>query len=1026
MSTRNLDLAQHYLLDLGATMVGPFTLATSPSLDLMAATKAYVDTKVAQGGGGSGTGFPEAPIDGQLYARRGQTSQWLPTAPLDATGRIPLAYLPAAAGNLLYRGGWTVTTNTPVLATGGLVGGVKAARGDYYAALVSGTASPAIDGITTVNAGDWIVSNGTTWERQQNSAGVYLPLTGGTLTGALTAPQLTVNTDIWGVAGLAADLAYSWRDANGNVPVAIAYDGSLMVAAVYPPFTSTMPVSKGYVDGGFLPIANAVAAGTFTVPVSSAFVSPISVDVAFGVSDNFGQMPFMVDTAGNTWIASLRTLSPPNYASATIGQLTYTDLIAANLTAASDWLTGYTYDWTVSDGTHIAAAFTHEGRLRTRLALETQSLDLTTSVGVASAYQLDPCVANVTTCGAGGGIQLKRARGGVWYIQNSHSQSINVWPMAGAQMGSSAIGSPSGVDPGSAIIVWQVSLTKYGVQQAGGGGGGSMVYAGTGFPNPRDARDRAADTVNINDLVGGIDPTGVADNSLQIKAAHDLAYSLGYRYIYFPKGTYNAPFGGATTAPQIGNVIFIGEQASINTYRKNIVDYNARTWRIPNDITPYHSQRLKAAIDAATTGAPANLVILGHSGVNASNFINPQEKWPQIWQNKLSADFANKPIKVWDRSIGGTAWSDIAQNGPPNNHYGNDTGNPVWWATQYENANPGLGYTRRWIEYVLDLQPVAAIWICEGSNDNSKIDVYGMQMVIDEIRARFSPVPEIYIIADYPRNLNSTSSGTKAIQEGTRFAAGLCRTFAKRFGFGYLDIERIVEVYRDGSDPIGGYMTNFIDGFAPPDGHNNQVQVSLPYTYPSETRHFALRMSFGTSTGVFTGGRKLIYKIGNDEENILTFDQDASGFLAYSVQTINRSLYFLNGGADFKGAKGPYMCVPRKVTPFDMRISGGFSIWLDVRDAELWMEIVSSTPPVTQDMFFRERVDRFGGLFQPKVYFDNGTTIAGTTVLQASAFTHNQHVPQMIDYEWLDFTLHPTRFDAGRIWKPLLDAARFV
>ena len=161
MSTRNLDLAQHYLLDLGGTMLGPLTLATSPSLDLMAATKSYVDTKTAQGGGG-GAGFPESPIDGQLYGRKGQTSQWLPTAPLDATGKVPASYLPAAQGTLSYKSGWTVTTNTPVLANGGLVGGVKAAKGDYYVSLVSGTASPTIDGIGAVNAGDWIVSNGTT------------------------------------------------------------------------------------------------------------------------------------------------------------------------------------------------------------------------------------------------------------------------------------------------------------------------------------------------------------------------------------------------------------------------------------------------------------------------------------------------------------------------------------------------------------------------------------------------------------------------------------------------------------------------------------------------------------------------------------------------------------------------------------------------------------------------------------------------------------------------------------------------
>jgi hypothetical protein len=234
MSTRNLDLSQHYLLDLGATMVGALVLAGSPTSDLMAASKAYVDTKVAQGGGGSGTGFPESPLDGQTYGRRGQSSQWLPVAPLDATGKVPYTYLPAAQGTLSYKSGWNPTTNVPVLATGGLAGGVKAAKGDYYVALVSGTASPAIDGITTVNAGDWLVSNGATWERQQNSAGVYLPLAGGTATGNITAPSLTVQnagaflrgstsnlplvvTDQWGFVGARWNGDNTWQFPGGLV-----------------------------------------------------------------------------------------------------------------------------------------------------------------------------------------------------------------------------------------------------------------------------------------------------------------------------------------------------------------------------------------------------------------------------------------------------------------------------------------------------------------------------------------------------------------------------------------------------------------------------------------------------------------------------------------------------------------------------------------------------------------------------------------------------------------------------------------
>jgi hypothetical protein len=54
MSTRNLNLAQHFLLDTGVTMQGPFTLQGAPSTALMGANKQYVDDKVAAGGGSGG------------------------------------------------------------------------------------------------------------------------------------------------------------------------------------------------------------------------------------------------------------------------------------------------------------------------------------------------------------------------------------------------------------------------------------------------------------------------------------------------------------------------------------------------------------------------------------------------------------------------------------------------------------------------------------------------------------------------------------------------------------------------------------------------------------------------------------------------------------------------------------------------------------------------------------------------------------------------------------------------------------
>jgi hypothetical protein len=83
---------------------------------------------------------------------------------LGGDGKIPSALLPAASvGALTYKGAWTVNSS-PVIASGGVVGGGTAAKGDYYIAANSAALDPAIDGQTYVQAGDMIAFNGTTWD----------------------------------------------------------------------------------------------------------------------------------------------------------------------------------------------------------------------------------------------------------------------------------------------------------------------------------------------------------------------------------------------------------------------------------------------------------------------------------------------------------------------------------------------------------------------------------------------------------------------------------------------------------------------------------------------------------------------------------------------------------------------------------------------------------------------------------------------------------------------------------------------
>lgn len=67
-----------------------------------------------------------------------------------------------AIGAVNYKGTWNASTNNPALASGV---GVK---GDYYVVSTAGTTT--IDGISTWYVGDWVVFNGSVWQRVQGGS----------------------------------------------------------------------------------------------------------------------------------------------------------------------------------------------------------------------------------------------------------------------------------------------------------------------------------------------------------------------------------------------------------------------------------------------------------------------------------------------------------------------------------------------------------------------------------------------------------------------------------------------------------------------------------------------------------------------------------------------------------------------------------------------------------------------------------------------------------------------------------------
>jgi microcystin-dependent protein len=141
---------------------------------------------------------PANPTKGQLWfnasnnsqAYYNTSSQWQYLAAIDpTTGVLPPSIIPAKP-YMLYQGTWNPATNTPALRPGiGTQG---------YAYKVSASGTLAIDGNSTWAAGDYIIFNGTTWDR-------LLGPNGGTPVGGII---------LW--SGSAANIPAHWLLCDGN------------------------------------------------------------------------------------------------------------------------------------------------------------------------------------------------------------------------------------------------------------------------------------------------------------------------------------------------------------------------------------------------------------------------------------------------------------------------------------------------------------------------------------------------------------------------------------------------------------------------------------------------------------------------------------------------------------------------------------------------------------------------------------------------------------------------------------------
>jgi hypothetical protein len=128
--------------------------------------------------------YTDVRADARITLQKGSSNG---LATLDAGGKIPSSQLPSSV--MEYKGTWNASTNTPTLADG--VGDT----GDVYLVNVAGTQNLG-SGSITFAVGDWVVYNGTIWQKSINSNAV-VSVNGYTGVVALTTSDISEGTNLY-------------------------------------------------------------------------------------------------------------------------------------------------------------------------------------------------------------------------------------------------------------------------------------------------------------------------------------------------------------------------------------------------------------------------------------------------------------------------------------------------------------------------------------------------------------------------------------------------------------------------------------------------------------------------------------------------------------------------------------------------------------------------------------------------------------------------------------------------------------
>lgn len=430
-----------------------------------------------------------------------------------------------------------------------------------------------------------------------------------------------------------------------------------------------------------------------------------------------------------------------------------------------------------------------------------------------------------------------------------------------------------------------------------------------------------------------------SDESAALKSAHDAAVALGIRALDLGTMAITAP-----TALYLGNVMLLGQKQLIGTYRKRVIPPAAPSIHLRSDVIP--SRHLTAFAAAAS---PV-VVALGDSTMFAAEATHQTLGLWGALQRKLVRDNRHKSIAFHNRAIPGTNWA-------------------TWDTTiAAENMQPAW-YTdraRAYLLYLSDLAPDLII-IEGGENDGSTSLLAPMVSVMAKLLA-FPKVPDIIICNNLVPTLQDPAYGDKANQERRDRVAGMERTYAIRNGHGLIDMHRNFCAVRDGFDVLDQPTERVADSGT----------VNLPYIFPRECSDYVFDFQqAGGFDAMVAGGQVVVIPLSFSAANAIKL-RKSGGFWQIKIQASDARVqldWTSTGIASVTRIAG------------SIRSDGYCTV--EFNSASNW-----AVAPVWSGY-----VERFGGLFTPRIGLEGDDTPFSCTLIRVAVGVPRIVAPSLTDQE---------------------------